>query len=138
MGNFPNVPYVNIGKIKSLAKEQGLSLKYLCSYLGKNGRVFFANVKNGIDRMDAHELSLIADKLNTTSDYLTDKTDQKEKPTAVTGEQKVPFENIMALLSDLPEDQIDQILACVERFVQIPEDKLPQALEYLEYLSKLK
>ena len=83
-------------------------------------------------------ISLIADKLNTTSDYLTDKTDQKEKPTAVTGEQKVPFENIMALLSDLPEDQIDQILACVERFVQIPEDKLPQALEYLEYLSKLK
>lgn len=126
-----------IERIKTLAQERGISLSFLCKKMNV-ARVYFNDIQKHGREIPPDKLQIIANCLNTTVPYLLGMTDQKEKPTAVTGEQKVPFENIMALLSDLPEDQIDRILACVERFVQIPEDKLPQALEYLEYLSKLK
>ena len=73
---------VNIDKIKSLAKEKGIKIKYLCSKLGL-AETYLSNVKNGKDRMTEERLKVIADILNTTPEYLKDETDNKEKPSTV-------------------------------------------------------
>lgn len=70
---------VNIDKIKSLARERGIKIKYLCSELGLS-ETYLSNVKNGRDRMTDRRLETIAQMLNTTVEYLRDETDVKERP----------------------------------------------------------
>ena len=72
---------VNINKIKTLAKEKGLKLKYICAEIGVS-ETYLGNVKSGKDRMTEQRLEKIADILNTTPEYLRDETDIKEKPSA--------------------------------------------------------
>lgn len=74
------IDYVNVDKIKELSKEKGISLKYFCDHFGKY-RTYLANVRSGVNKLDEDELVFIADTLNTTVEYLTDQSDQKEKPT---------------------------------------------------------
>ena len=66
----------NIDKIKALAKEKGIKIKYICSQLGLS-ETYLSNVKNGKDRMTDERLAIIAQILGTTTEYLTDKTDKK-------------------------------------------------------------
>ena len=102
---------VNTDRIKELAKLQGKSLKYLCDKLKKRGS-FISEVKHGKDRIDNHELQIIADELNTTVEYLTDQTDQKEKPVdQMTDEQ---LDNaLIHLLSGLTADDIKKVEAFI-------------------------
>lgn len=72
---------VNITKVESLIKENGWSNSYFCSILHKN-RGWIRDWKHGIGLPDENTLQTVADKLNTTIDYLTDKTDIKNKPSA--------------------------------------------------------
>lgn len=66
-------------RIRALAKEKGLSLSFICSKLGV-AHVYFIDIdKSGRDIPD-DKLSVIADLLNTTPEYLKGKTDTKEKP----------------------------------------------------------
>lgn len=71
---------LNATKLKSLLKEQGLSMKYFNDMLGKN-RSYLSNVITGSDSITLEDLEKVAEKLNTTVEYLTDQSDQKEKPT---------------------------------------------------------
>lgn len=75
MGNLANV---NIDKIRIRAKEQGKTLKFLCDKIGKR-RSFLSEVSVGKDAIDEKELFVIAEELNTTTAYLCDETDQKNK-----------------------------------------------------------
>lgn len=72
---------VNIDKIKSLAQERGIKIKYLCAKLGLS-ETYLSNVKNGRDRMTDERLEIIADLLGTTVAYLNDETDEKLRPIA--------------------------------------------------------
>ena len=77
----------NIDKIKSLAREKGVKIKYICAQLGL-AETYLSNVKNGKDRMTQDRLEQIADILETTVEYLTDQTDdpspkEKEPVTAL-------------------------------------------------------
>lgn len=83
---MPNVRDVNIDKIYALAKDQGIALAYLCNAVGKQ-RYFLTGIKRKKGYIDDRELAIIAEKLHTTPEYLTDKTDDpalpethKEKP----------------------------------------------------------
>lgn len=69
----------NIDKIKSLAREQGIKIKYLCSQLGLS-ETYLSNVKNGRDHMTDERLERIARMLNTTVEYLNDETNDKYCP----------------------------------------------------------
>lgn len=71
-----NVKDVQIDRIRELAKEQGVSMRYLCELVGKRRRGFFADIRNGKDYIDENELTIIASRLGTTVDYLTGKTDE--------------------------------------------------------------
>lgn len=73
------IPHVNIDKIKDLCKSKGLTMKFLCDQIARD-RTYFANIRSGKTRIDDDEIEFIAHMLDTTVDYLTDLTDQKEKP----------------------------------------------------------
>lgn len=68
---------VNIDRIKELAKEKGIKIKFICSQLGL-AETYLSNVKNGKDRMTDERLQKIADILDTTVEYLTGESDEKE------------------------------------------------------------
>lgn len=69
-----------IDRIKSLSKEKGIKLSFLCEKLGLR-RGYFSDCANGKDRLTDERISVIADALGTTPAYLMGETDQKEKPT---------------------------------------------------------
>lgn len=101
---------VNIGKIKALTAERGLKLKYFTDYFGKQ-KSYFADIKNGKNYLDEDQLVFIADKLGTTVEYLTDQTEQKEKPPAETdGELDPEVEEVLDLLFAMHPDDREQLL----------------------------
>ena len=63
-----------IQKIRQLAKSKGVTLPYLCQCIGKRAN-FLSDVKLGNASISSNELAIIADKLNTTVEYLTGETD---------------------------------------------------------------
>ena len=91
---------VNIDRIKELAKERGIKIKYLCSKLGL-AETYLSNVKNGKDRMTDERLAIIARELGTTVEYLRDETDVKT-----------------------PEDNDDELNAYLEELKNRPEMRM--------------
>lgn len=71
---------VNVDRIKEIAKSKGMTMTHLCSLIGKYP-TFLSCVRNGTDRIDRDNLSIIALVLNTTVAYLTNETDD---PTSAT------------------------------------------------------
>lgn len=122
-----NVPNVDIDRIKDFAKLQGLTMKFLCDCLGKR-RGFLTAVRNGRDHIDAHELSIIADKLHTTTDYLIGVTDDPSPPAptqpadadAVTPEQLASLDPATRRIFEL--------------FNSLPEAERQEALHYIEFI----
>lgn len=118
-------------RIKTLAKMQGLTLKFLCECLGKRPS-FLTDVACKKDRIDAHELSIIAEKLHTTTDYLTGATDDPALPTppaapaqpadsdTVTPEQLATLDPATRKIADL--------------FSSLPEAERLEALHYIEFI----
>ena len=90
MGNVHNV---DVNKIKTLAKTQGLTMTYLCTLIGKRA-TFLVDVRNGNDHIDENELSIIADKLHTTVEYLTGQTDDPAKPALPAGLEIYPVQSV--------------------------------------------
>lgn len=70
---------LNISKVEALIKEKGWSKKYFCD-LFDHSRTWIDDWKRGVGVPKDNLLQDIADKLDTTVDYLTDKTEQKNKP----------------------------------------------------------
>nr|DAD79285.1 MAG TPA: repressor protein [Myoviridae sp. ctRPH1] len=124
-----NVQNVDITRVKSRAKSLGISYAFLCAQLGK-GKGFFNDVKRGINHIDAYELSIIAEKLHTTPEYLTGATDDPALPTppdapaqpsdAVTPEQLASLDPATRKIADL--------------FSSLPEAERQEALHYIEYI----
>ena len=100
-----NVHNVNIDRIKARAKSNGITLKYLCDCIGKP-RGFLSVVRSGRDYVDDRELAIIAAKINTTVEYLTDQTDDPEPPKAaakgqpLTAEQAALIEQVRSLSAE--------------------------------------
>jgi transcriptional regulator with XRE-family HTH domain len=68
---------VNVSKIENLIKEKGWKIPYFCSLFDKS-RTWISDWKRGRGLPDENTLVLIADRLDTTVDYLTDETDDKK------------------------------------------------------------
>lgn len=106
-------------------------MKFLCDCLGKR-RTFLVDVRNGNDHLDSAELSIIAEKLHTTTDYLTGATDDPalpappDAPTQPADADAVTPEQLASL--DPATRRI------FELFNSLPEDKRREALDYIEYI----
>ncbi len=67
---------VNIDKIKKLAKDQGISITFVCNAVGQ-GPYYLNDVKRrGADIPD-ERLKIVADILHTTPEYLRDESEEK-------------------------------------------------------------
>ena len=118
MGNVHNV---DVDRVKNQAKRYGITMAYLNECIGKY-RGFLSCVRNGTDRIDEDELAVIAEKIHTTTAYLTGQTDDPEIP------QETAPERISPAKADLI------------RKVQTMSDEEVQAMsDYAEFvLSKRK
>lgn len=98
-------PTINADRVKSLLKENGLTMKYFNDKFGKN-RSFLSNVLSGSDNIDESQIAILAAKLDTTPEYLKGETDIKEKPTARNGDEHSEImKKIISGSSKLPEEK---------------------------------
>ena len=104
---------VNIEKIKLLAKEKGISISFICESVGM-GRGYLNDIKksNGGDIPD-DRLDIIIGILNTTIDYLTDKTEIKEKPSELTEDDEIVAEFI-ELINGLTDEQLKSVFDYIQ------------------------
>ena len=113
-------PTINADRVKSLLKENGLTMKYFNDKFGKN-RSFLSNVLSGSDNIDESQIAILAAKLDTTPEYLKGETDIKEKPTARNGDEHSEImKKIISGSSKLPEEK--QLLV-LELIKSIKEDQ---------------
>ena len=108
---------VNIDKIKSLAKEQGIKIKFICSSLGLS-ETYLSNIKNGKDRMTPDRLEKIAELLHTTPAYLMDETDDPspiKKELTGYGELSDKKKAFLDWAMSADESTIDLLLGIAER-----------------------
>ena len=116
MDKFHNVKNVNVDRIKEFAKSKGITMKFLCDCLGKR-RTFLTDVRRGVDHIDENELSIIADKLNTTVEYLTGQTDdptrpeEKKEPGAITDAEQSELEAMFLQLSPERQDWVLRLMS---------------------------
>lgn len=112
-----NVDNVNVDKIKTLAKEHGFTMKYLCDGIGKY-RSFLSAVRIGTDHIDETELKFIADKLDTTPEYLTDQTEERDKPAQLDTEPALNLSEdeaeVVSLFRLIPKERREEFLNLVE------------------------
>jgi transcriptional regulator with XRE-family HTH domain len=113
-GVLVKITNLNATKLKSLLKEQGLSMKFFNDMLGKN-RSYLSNVLTGSDSISSEDLEKVAEKLNTTVEYLTDQSDQKEKPTS----KEIDVDDILKMMLNLPREKKEELLV---KFVRLMKD----------------
>lgn len=127
---------VNIDKIKSLAREQGIKIKYICSQLGLC-ETYLSNVKNGKDRMTDERLYKIADILGTTYEYLTDQTEDPNPKTAdiIASADSADEKVVLMLIARLPELSGDDI-DILEALLSLPKQEFSRYIEILRMMMK--
>ena len=119
---------INLEKLRSLIKEKGWTVSYFCKLMG-HSRSWLIDMSKGKGLPDENTLRAIADKLDTTVDYLTDKTDvkeQKNKPVAESDELgpkgKVIWERLKQIRS-LSEDDYRLAVAQLELILNRQDKK---------------
>lgn len=100
-------------RIKGKREELGLTQEELGRLCGTTKQTIFKYETGVVTNIPLDRLDIIADSLQTTTAYLMGW--EKEKPTAGQG--------------DGPKERAHRLVD------QIPEDKLQQALSYLQYLN---
>lgn len=100
-----------IDRVLQLAKEKGISQAFICGKLGLR-RTYLSDVRLGKDSLSNERLSMIADILNTTPEYLNGETDTKEKPAdlVVSGKDK----ELLDLIEKLTEEQRQMLIRQVK------------------------
>lgn len=120
-------------RIEQLCDKKGISITTMCRESGTS-RGSLGDLKSGkIQTLSSETLKKISDYFGVTIDYLlgNEKTPIADDNGRITNE-------LTDLLSDVSEERVEKILQYIQLFDKIPDDKIPQALEFLEYLSKSK
>lgn len=110
---------MNYDKLMLLLKEKGMSQSFLSVKIGM-GKNYFTDCKRQNISIPSDRLIQIANILDTSVDYLTDKTDKKEKPTEYDGlseKQKV----IMDFVMSVPDDKAEMILRVMKSILEADE-----------------
>ena len=101
---------VNIDRVMELAKAEGIKLSYLAGLFGL-GRTYFQDVKKRNADIPEDRLIIIAEKLNTTPEYLKGETDIKEKPAGNKADELSDYDaRVLAWFHSLPPEKMKAIL----------------------------
>ena len=76
---------VKIDRIKSLMKEKGLKVQFVCSQLGAS-RYKFYDWERGKSSPSENDLKVLSDILDVSIDYLLGNTDEKKPPAKSQGD----------------------------------------------------
>lgn len=105
---------VNTDKIKKLAKEKGISITFVCAAIGQ-GPYYLNDVKRRKADIPDDRLDIIADILDTTCDYLRDKSDVKQRsPEDIPEDEK----RLRELLSQMSEEQLQTALKIISAIAE--------------------
>lgn len=97
-------------RIRSLSKEKGISLSFICRKL-EVAPVYFIDIDKSNRDIPNNKLLIIADLLNTTPEYLKGETDIKEKPATETGSGLSEYDTrVLAWFHSLPPEKRKAIL----------------------------
>lgn len=111
----------DIGKIKKMAKDKGISITHLCAIIGQ-GPYYLNDVKNKLNgNIPSERLQIIARELNTTVEYLNGETDDPEiKKDSVDNwngvrmnAERKKIMDVIASLSDEEVAKVEKILEAV-------------------------
>lgn len=105
---------MNYDKLESLAKEKGVSKTFLCQIVGRE-RYYLRDCKKNSFIPPQEHIEAWADALSTTVEYLTDKTDQKEKPT----QKEVDVDKLIETILNLPRDKKEEFAV---KFMQMMKE----------------
>jgi len=116
----------NLNKIKSLARENGLSMSFLCKKLGL-GTSYFNDIKISGKDIPDDRLLIIANILDTTPEYLRDETDEK-KPLVNGDEELTEYLNylknrpemkmLFSLAKDATKEDVEKSVKIIEAFLK--------------------
>ena len=101
---------VNVDRIKKLAQEMGMTMKYLAGCIGKHPG-YLSCVRNGTDRISEEDLAVIADRLSTTVGYLTGQTDDPAMPQM---DDPKRIAQLMEIVRKLNTHQMDELIAIAD------------------------
>ena len=104
-----NVHNVDVDRIKKRAKEYGVTMAYLSKCIGKYNN-FLSCVRLGTDRIDEDELAVIAEKIHTTTAYLTGQTDDPEIPQETAPERISPAKaDLIRKVQTMSDEEVQSV-----------------------------
>lgn len=93
-------------RLDFLAKENHKSLSYLSEGILGKYRTFLRDVKKGHGKITEEQISILAECLNTTPEYLKGETDIKEKAVTVSDDSLTPEEeDVISIYRSLSPEQ---------------------------------
>ena len=101
-------------RIRELAEEQGRSLKYLCDRIGVKSRTYFQDIEKQGRNIPMDKLKIIADALDTTTDYLLGETDVKNK----TPQMRLWTDDFASLIDSMPTEKLLELRAIIEEMIK--------------------
>lgn len=128
----------NINKIKSLSKENGLSLTYLTNKLGV-AKCYFNDLKRLNRDIPDDRLAIIADILGTTTAYLRDETDDpapiKKAPLSPEGddERSQLKAELFSLIDEMDDDALSRF-AAVEKIITASDEDYEKIMAMIEIM----
>lgn len=91
---------LNLNKVVALAKEKGLSNTFLAKKLGRSSASLFVDWRKGKSKPSQNDIAMLAKILNTSIEYLTDQTENKNNPTGISDEVDVQIVQLLERLND--------------------------------------
>lgn len=125
---------VNVDKIKTLAKQQGLKIGYICDQLGMKD-TYLADVARGKNSMSEERVYKTAQILGTSFEYLMDITDDPDPNFLIKLSESIEeriVSEVMDKLAEMPEEQ----KSTLEKLLKLPDDEFSRAMDMLELLWK--
>lgn len=125
---------VNIDKIKTLAKEKGISIAFICKKLGFQ-RTYLNDVKLGKCSMSEEGLRITADILGTTPEYLKDESDDNGTSAEISTDVSEYLETVLqqrSLMFDgepLDDESKELLLIAIKNSIEIAREKKRNRIE---------
>lgn len=132
---------MNVGeKIKKRRKELGLSADQLAEKLGKDRSTIYRYESKEIEKLPVDIIEPLAKALLVTPQFLMGWTEEKNTPQreerTPEGERHQKYEEIFNLFDSLSEERTELAFKGLLYLMNIPDDKLPEAVRYLQFLSE--
>ena len=125
---------VNVDKIKTLAKQQGLKIGYICDQLGMKD-TYLADVARGKNSMSEERVYKTAQILGTSFEYLMDITDDPDPNFLIKLSESIEeriVSEVMNKLAEMPEEH----KSTLEKLLKLPDDEFSRVLDALDLLIK--